>query len=63
MIHIAIVDILIYIYLSIFSIMFLFIVNDILIHLFTQWFVIYLFRCMHRLFDFHLQFLLCKKSS
>ena len=44
----------------IFSIMFLFIV-DFFFHLFTQWLVVYLIGCMHKVFYLHLLFFYVKK--
>jgi len=41
-------------FLSILIILFLFIVNEFFIHLFTQWSLIYLIRCVHKFFDLHL---------
>jgi hypothetical protein len=43
----------------IFPFMFLFII-DYFFYLFTQWLVIYLIRCVHKFFNFHLQFLYIK---
>jgi len=48
-------------YLSLYSSNFFFIVNDFFIHLFTQWFLIYLNGCIHKFFDLHLRVFLCKK--
>jgi len=39
----------------------LFIVNDFFIHLFTQWFLIYLNKCVHKFFDLHLGVFYVKK--
>jgi hypothetical protein len=61
MTYVTILNILIYICLLIFSIIFLFIVDDFCFCLFTQWFLIYLIGCVYKFFDLHLGFFYVKK--
>jgi hypothetical protein len=44
-----------------FSVSFLFIIDDLFFHFFTQWLLICLVRCMHKFFDLHLRFFYVKK--